>query len=95
MEHSNLLSHGLMTCHTFGLGEGGLGKLECCFYFLLFMTNLFSMTKMISVFQDKLVMELGYRMKYIFTEDQYGGLYEGLKDNPNEIPHDDLKLVIL
>ena len=50
---------------------------------------------MISVFQDKLVMELGYRMKYIFTEDQYGGLYEVLKDNPNEIPHDDLNLVIL
>ena len=50
---------------------------------------------MISVFQDKLAMELGYRMKYIFTEDQYGGLYEGSKDNPNEIPHDDLNLVIL
>ena len=34
---------------------------------------------MISVFQDKLAMELGYSMKYIFIEDQYGGLYEGLK----------------
>ena len=40
-------------------------------------------------------MELGYSMKYIFIEDEYGGLYEGLKDNPNEIPHDDLNLVIL
>ena len=50
---------------------------------------------MISVFQDKLAMELGYSMKYIFTEDQYGGLYEGLKDNQNEIPHDNLNLVIL
>ena len=46
---------------------------------------------MISVFQDKLAMELGYSMKYIFTEDQY----EGSKDNPNEIPHDDLNLAIL
>ena len=46
---------------------------------------------MISVFQDKLAMELGYSMKYI----QYGGLYEVSKDNPNEIPHDDLNLVIL
>ena len=34
---------------------------------------------MISVFQDKLSMELGYSMKYIFTEDQYGGLYERSK----------------
>ena len=42
---------------------------------------------MISVFQDKLAMELSYSMKYIFTEDQYGGLYE--------IPNDDLHLVIL
>ena len=50
---------------------------------------------MISVFQDKLAMELGYSMKYIFTEDQYGRPYEGSKDNPNEIPHDDLNLVIL
>ena len=50
---------------------------------------------MISVVQDKLTMELGYSMKYIFKEDQYGGLYEGSKDNPNEIPHDDLNLVIL
>ena len=50
---------------------------------------------MISVFQDKLAMELSYSMKYIFTEDQFGGLYEGSKDNPNEIPHDDLNLVIL
>ena len=40
-------------------------------------------------------MELGYSMKYIFTEDQCGGLYEESKDNPNEIPHDDLNLVIL
>ena len=71
-------------------GKGGLGKLDCCF-FSLFMTDLFSLTKMISVFQDKLAMELGYSMKYIFTEDQY----EGSKDNPNEIPHDDLNLVIL
>ena len=50
---------------------------------------------MISVFQDKLAMELGYNMKYIFTKYQYGKLYEGSKDNPNEIPHDDLNLVIL
>ena len=49
---------------------------------------------MISVFQDKLEMELGYSMKYIFTKDQYGGLYEGSQDNPNEISHDDLNLVI-
>ena len=40
-------------------------------------------------------MELGYSMKYIFIEDQYGGLYEGSKDNPNEIAHEDLNLVIL
>ena len=59
------------------------------------MTDLFSLTKMISVFQDKLAMELGYNMEYICTEDQYRGLYEGSKDNPNEIPHDDLNLVIL
>ena len=73
MEQSNLLSHGLRTRHIFGLGEGGLGKLDYC---LLFMTGLFSLTKkMISVFQDKLFMELGYSMKYIFTEDQYRGLY--------------------
>ena len=26
-------------------------------------------------------------MNYIFTEDQYGGLYERSKDNPNEIPN--------
>ena len=38
---------------------------------------------MISVFQDKLAMELGYSIKYIFTKDQYGELYEGSKDNPN------------
>ena len=50
---------------------------------------------MISVFQDKLAMELSYSMKYIFTEDQFGGLYEGSKDNPNEIPPGDLNLVIL
>ena len=29
-------------------------------------------------------------MEHIFTENQYGGLYEGSKDNPNEIPNDDL-----
>ena len=45
---------------------------------------------MISVFQDKLSMELIYIMKYIFTEDQCGGLYEGSKDNPNKIPNYDL-----
>ena len=40
-------------------------------------------------------MELGCSMKYIFTKDKCRGLYEGSKDNPNEIPHDDLNLVIL
>ena len=50
---------------------------------------------MISVFKIIYEVELGYNMKYIFTEDQYGRLYEGSKDNPNEIPHDDLNLVIL
>ena len=40
-------------------------------------------------------MERGYNMKYIFSKDQYGGLYEGSKDKTNEIPHDNLNLVIL
>ena len=36
-------------------------------------------------------MELGYSMKYIFTEkNQYGGLHEGSNDGSNEIPTDDL-----
>ena len=35
---------------------------------------------MISVFQDKLAMDLGYSMKYIFTEDQYGGRRSKLGD---------------
>ena len=72
MEQSNLLSHGLRTCHTFGLGGKRTRKIRLLF---LFMTDLFSLTKMISVFQDKLAMELGYSMKYIFIEDQYGRLY--------------------
>ena len=29
-------------------------------------------------------------MEHIFIENQYGGLYEGSKDNPNEITNDDL-----
>ena len=28
-----------------------------------------------------------YSMEHIFTENIYGGLYEGSKDNPNEIPN--------
>ena len=35
-------------------------------------------------------MELDYSMKHIFTENQYGKLYEGSNEGPNEIPNDDL-----
>ena len=93
MEQSNIISHGLRTHHTFGLG-GRIKKNYTIFIFIIYDISIFS-DKMISVFQDKSAMELGYNMKYIFIEYQYGALYEGLKDNPNKIPHDDLNLVIL